>query len=354
VLNASVEFDDVKLAPTYRLRVGVPGGSSGIAIARRLGVPESIVDRANALIAPEAREAAGLIAYLHHSRDELEQMQRDLAEQSRGLEEERRKLREEWVERQRKRIAELEQRVADATGGFERDVARALEAVKDRELRVQIEKQTRRRMAEARSEMRGEVDAAVVAQLSESQADLGVVAETLRPPSEAELVPGVRIRVRGFAAPVVLRRRGETSAEVEAGPLRMKVPLAEITAIVANEPRKVAGGAGKSGGSGAARGSARGANAHNAASASADADATPDEINVIGQTVDEATRLVDKFIDTATLAGKPQVRVIHGHGTGALRRGLAEFLSTHPLVEGIHAEAAERGGTAVTVVELKG
>ena len=63
---------------------------------------------------------------------------------------------------------------------------------------------------------------------------------------------------------------------------------------------------------------------------------------------------MDKFIDNAALAGKPQVRVIHGHGTGALRRGLAEFLSAHPLVERVHAEAQERGGTAVTVVELRG
>ena len=65
VLNASVEFDEVRLAPTYRLRVGVPGGSSGIAIAKRLGLPERVIERASALITPEAREAAGLIAYLH-------------------------------------------------------------------------------------------------------------------------------------------------------------------------------------------------------------------------------------------------------------------------------------------------
>ena len=74
---------------------------------------------------------------------------------------------------------------------------------------------------------------------------------------------------------------------------------------------------------------------------------------MIGCTVEEAARRVDKFIDGAALAGKPQVRVIHGHGTGALRRGLAEFLSAHPLVESVHAEAQERGGTAVTVVELR-
>ena len=77
------------------------------------------------------------------------------------------------------------------------------------------------------------------------------------------------------------------------------------------------------------------------------------EINLIGCTVEEATRRVDKFLDQATLAGSTQVRLIHGHGTGALRRGLAEFLKTHPLVEAIRAEADDRGGTAITVVELK-
>ena len=75
---------------------------------------------------------------------------------------------------------------------------------------------------------------------------------------------------------------------------------------------------------------------------------------MIGSTVEQAVERVDKFIDSAALANLPQIRIIHGHGTGALRRGLAEFLRTHPLVESIHAEADDRGGTAITVVELKG
>jgi DNA mismatch repair protein MutS2 len=77
------------------------------------------------------------------------------------------------------------------------------------------------------------------------------------------------------------------------------------------------------------------------------------EINVIGCTVEEASRRVDKFLDEAALAGKPNVRIIHGYGTGALRRGLGAFLSEHPLVETVHAEAEDRGGNAVTVAELK-
>ena len=368
VLNAAVEFDEERLAPTYRLRVGVPGGSSGIAIALRLGLPARIVDRAGALMAPESREAAGLIAYLHRSRDTLEQMQRDLAEQARRLEDERRTLREEWVARQRQRIAELEKRFAEALAEHERELARVLEAVHDAELRTKLEKQTRRKAGQARSEARSEADAAVVAHLSESQPDLGIAAEIVRPPNEDELVPGVRVRVRGFSAPLVLRRRDRAGAEVEAGPLRMKVPLAEIIAIVAEEPPKPASRTSPPGisgasvrrmssalpspGTAAARRSSNAPNTPNAPNGE-DTPADGDEINLIGCTVEEATRRADKFIDNAALAGKPQVRVIHGHGTGALRRGLAQFFSTHPLVERIHAEADDRGGAAVTVVELK-
>ncbi len=78
------------------------------------------------------------------------------------------------------------------------------------------------------------------------------------------------------------------------------------------------------------------------------------EINVIGQTVEQATEQVDKFLDDAAMAHLPSVRIIHGHGTGALRKGLGEFLRTHPLVANHGAEAEERGGKAITIVELRG
>ena len=353
VLNAAVEFDEERLTPTYRLRVGVPGGSSGITIARRLGLPENIVARAQELIAPEAREAAGLIAYLHRSRDVLDQMQRDLAEQGRQLEAERRELREEWIARQRGRIAELEKSFTTALEEHERQLARAIEAVKDRELQGQLEKQSRRKLTQARGEARSEADAAVVAHLSESQADLGIAADKAQPPALEELVPGLRVRVRGLPSPVLLRRRDAASAEIEAGPLRMKVPLSEIIGVVNEEEAKRSAGARPVESAGARPRESRSGVTVHTAPADCDTGGAGEEINVIGCTVEEAARRVDKFIDGAALAGKPQVRVIHGHGTGALRRGLAEFLSAHPLVESVHAEAQERGGTAVTVVELR-
>jgi DNA mismatch repair protein MutS2 len=142
--------------------------------------------------------------------------------------------------------------------------------------------------------------------------------------------------VRGLPTPVTLRRRDDTNAEIEAGPLRMKVALADITAIVGNDaPAKPA--------------LPRGVTVRT----QAPTEPASEEINLIGCTVEEATRRVDKFLDQAALAGSSRVRLIHGHGTGALRRGLAEFLKTHPLVEAIRNEAEDRGGNAITVVELR-
>jgi DNA mismatch repair protein MutS2 len=337
VLNAAVEFDEVNLRPTYRLMVGVPGGSSGIDIARRLGLPARVVDRARAQLSPEAHEAAALIAYLHRSRDELETLKREAARAAQEFAEEKRLLQTEWTNRQRTRLKELEQQFAQTIEKHEKEVARAIESVKERELRAQLEKQTHRKLVKARGDAREEADAATVTHLADSQADLGIAAaQTVKPAAQTDLVPGVRIRVRGLPTPVTLRRRDDTSAEVEAGPLRMKVALADITAIVGEEASKK-------------RILPQGVTVRTQPAT----DPPGEEINLIGCTVEEATRRVDKFLDQAALAGSSQVRIIHGHGTGALRRGLAEFLKTHPLVEAIRSETEDRGGQAITLVELK-
>jgi DNA mismatch repair protein MutS2 len=337
VLNAAVEFDEVNLRPTYRLMVGVPGGSSGIDIARRLGLPARVIDRARAQLSPEAHEAAALIAYLHRSRDQLESLKREAARAAQELAEEKRRLQTEWTDRQRTRLKELEQQFAQTIEKHEKEVARTIEAVKERELRAQLEKLSHRKLVKARGDAREEADAATVAHLADSQADLGIASvQAAKPVAQSDLIPGVRVRVRGLPTPVTLRRRDETSAEVEAGPLRMKVALADITAIVGDQAT-------------AKRGLPQGVTVRTQPAT----EPAGEEINLIGCTVEEGTRRVDKFLDQAALAGSSQIRIIHGHGTGALRRGLAEFLKTHPLVESIRSEAEDRGGQAITLVELK-
>jgi DNA mismatch repair protein MutS2 len=336
VVNAAVEFDDMNLRPTYRLMVGVPGGSSGIAIARRLGIAEPIIARARALMAPEALEASDLIAYLHRSRDELDRMQQQMTAERHALEEERKRLRDEWVGRQQSRIRELEEKFAEMQKRFDENVARVVEAVKERELRGSLDKFARRKGQDVRGEAREALNAAVVQTISESQQDLGAPAAGKESLIEAQLQPGTRVHVRGFSKPVVLRRIDGNSAEIEAGPLRMKVGLDEITGVEGPS----------------ASGIARAPKGSVTVRAQASDEGAGGEINLIGCTVEEATERVDKFLDEAALANRSRVRIIHGHGTGALRRGLLTFLKDHPLVKHTTSESEDRGGNAITLVDL--
>src|SRR3984885_3712499 len=141
IQNAAMEFDEEHLRPTYRLLTGVPGTSSGLQIARRLGVPARVVDRALATLSPESREARDLIAYLHRSRDEMDELKRQAREELMQLEAERRSLQTEWVGPQKKRIAELEKSFRDAQKRLEGEVARVTGEIHDRALRAQLEKQ---------------------------------------------------------------------------------------------------------------------------------------------------------------------------------------------------------------------
>jgi DNA mismatch repair protein MutS2 len=347
VVNAAVEFDDVNLRPTYRLMVGVPGGSSGIAIAQRLGIATSIIERARSLLTPESREAADLIAYLHRSRDEIDRMQQQMAAERHALEEERKKLRTEWIERQQKRIKELEAQFAEMQKRFDENVARVIEAVKERELRASLEKTARRKGQDIRSEAREELNAALVQTISDSQADLGTGSASQDPIRAETLQSGARIRVRGFSKPVIFRRLDGSSAEIEAGPLRMKVAVDEIIGV----EQSAVGGAARAGQAPPLQLSNRGSVTVTSQPGEGTASG---EINVIGMRVEEATERVDKYLDEAALAHQTRVRIIHGHGTGALRKGLGEFLKSHPLVERTSFETEEHGGKAITVVELRG
>jgi len=342
IVNAAMEFDEVNLRPTYRLLVGVPGTSSGIEIARRLGLPSRVVEHAQASLTPESREARDLIAYLHRSRDEMEEVKNQAREELAQIEAERRALQTEWVERQKKRIAELEKSFQETTKRLESEMARVTSEIHDRALRAQLEKQSGKRISKMASEARAEADAAVIDTLSSSQADLGVGVEAApKPVTPDTLTAGLRIIVKGFKQPLIFRRLDGNKAEVEAGILRMRVPLSDVIGVAAEE------NSAKANLSATAR--PRGITVHTQQSE----EPANKEINVIGCTVEEATRRVDKFLDQAALGSLPSIRIIHGHGMGALRRGLAEFLSTHPLVDKVRHEAEDRGGTAITIAELR-
>ncbi len=344
IVNAAMEFDEEHLRPTYRLLVGVPGTSSGIEIARRLGLPARVVEHAQASLSPESREARDLIAYLHRSRDEMEEVKRQAREELAQLEEERRALQTEWVERQRKRIAELEKSFREAQKRLEAEVARMVEDVKDRALRAQLEKQTgpphgQVRVGRAsRSRCGRRRDAGGIASRSRRGDCRAASARRAGTAFGGPANHGERIQAAG-RLPAARRPPGGSASRAAADEGAARGHCCESRATTATAKS----------GAAAAGARQRGITVH----AQPSIESASEEINVIGCTVEEATRRVDKFLDDAALAGSASVRIIHGHGTGALRRGLAEFLVAHPLVERIHAEAEDRGGTAITVAELK-
>ena len=139
----------------------------------------------------------------------------------------------------------------------------------------------------------------------------------------------------------MLRRIDSRNTDVEAGPLRMKIVVDDILSIMEDDT--------------AAKKQSKQPQYSSGVTVKSQPSDEPsaDEINVIGNTVEQATERVDKFLDQAAVAGKLGVRIIHGHGTGASCRGLAEFLSGHPLVEKITNEIPERGGAAITLVTLR-
>jgi len=276
---------------------------------------------------------------LHRSRDELDRLRVQMAEERHALEKEREKLRAEWVDRQKLRITQLENSFAEMQKRYEENVAAIVEAVKDRELRKQLEKTSGRKLRDVRVEAKDELNAAVVQTISESQKDLGLKTELSDAVSADKLQAGMKIRVRGFSKPVIFRRLDGSSAEIEAGPLRMKVALEEITGLEEAAPGRVAIQPSK--------------RDNVTVTSQSNEQPSTGEINVIGMTVEQASELVDKFLDESVLASRTRVRIIHGHGTGALRRGLAEFLRTHPSVAQAAFETEEHGGKAITVVELR-
>src|ERR1019366_114385 len=130
---------------------------------------------------------------------------------ARELVEEKSRLQTEWTERQRTRLRELEHQFAQTLEKHEKEVARAIEAITERKVRAQLEKQTHRKLVKARGDAREDADAATVAHLSDSQADLGTAAaQAPKPVAQSDLVPGIRVRVRGLPTPVILRRRDDS------------------------------------------------------------------------------------------------------------------------------------------------
>ncbi len=328
VINASLGFDEETLTPTYQLEVGLPGKSAGLEIARRLGLPEHILESAGRALTTQDVETAAFLRQLRQQVDDHRKAEAELAAARLHLARREKELEREWEKRQSAKLQDLERRLEAVLQKFSVESTQAIEKLVAQSSDRRAGAEAARRATRAGRELREEFEATVASTLDEARQ--GRVAR----PAIAE---GAVVRLRGLTTAARVRRRlGEQKWEVEAGPLRMEIDaddVLEVLPAAAPRPRALPEGV--------------------RFQPASKLEATPGEINVIGATAEEARDRVDKFLDTAVVSGKQRVRVVHGHGHGILRKTLWQMFATHPHVDKYYQAEQQQGGAGATVVELK-
>jgi DNA mismatch repair protein MutS2 len=323
--NASVEFDADSLAPTFQLVYDRPGPSYALAIAGRLGLAPSLVARAQAHRSEQAARLGELLARLDDERRtgaaQTLELERRLGEAAarlaaaRATEEAADARARTTVERARAEAAAL---VAD----IRRAINAEWERLKRGERSSQALEEGRRRVRDAARRLQPPADPA---------------------PSPEPLTPGTNVTAEHLGIHGELVGITGAMATVRSGNVTLRIPTSAL--------RVAAGSAARAGRAGAPTTRAA------AAAGSGDGADTPSrvasELMLLGRTTDEARDLVEQYLDDAFLAGLPAVRLVHGKGTGALRKAVRRVLSDHPLVESFRDGEPFEGGAGATVAALK-
>src|SRR5712671_3686988 len=338
--NASVEFDPERLAPTFRLVYDRPGQSYALSIGARLGLPPALIERAHAHRSTQQRQLQELLA-------RLDDRDRRDAERTAALE--RREA--ESAGLLARAQAELEAARATAREAVARAKAEAQRLVTEVRRHVNDEWDRLKRAEKSRPELeRARKRLVETAQRVEQTAGAAAPAPTI----SGDATPGDRVEVSHLGLKgQVLAVDGET-ATVQAGAVTVKVPMQALTVVA----RGTGGLGAVAPGDGVMysrprMGTGRGAKAGaRGAAAVPGKSGVPGELHLIGRTTDEARDLLEKYLDDAFLAGLPTVRIIHGKGTGALRRAVEDVLGGHPLIVEHRPGAASEGGGGATVATL--
>jgi DNA mismatch repair protein MutS2 len=339
VLNAAVGFNESTLAPTYELRVGVPGASAGINIAQQIGLNPQIIADARRRLSTQTQDIAAFLDRLHADLRQIENARLHLRQREQEVARERSRLEAEGLKEQREKIRDMEKKLDSLLRDFEYHARQAVATVQDRAAAQKLGKQAERQIAAARREFREQFNQTVVAHTTGS--DRGDANAQPHVVARVSVGDTVQLKSIGRSGRVVRKLEGD-ALEVQVGPMKMRVPLDDIAAVVSYDATQAANNPVQ-----AAR--SKGINVR-----LRDEDApAPAELNVIGRNVDEATAELEKFLDRAFLAGLTHIRIVHGSGMGILRRALREYLKHHPQVMEVTEPPQNQGGAGATEVELK-
>jgi len=347
VLNASVEFDEKTLRPTYRLVVGVAGASSGLEIARRFGVPGPIVENARRSVTDSSLQASEYLRRIKREAEDAEALRHALEEERTAVAEKFASLDKVAAKREQERQTTFDQTVQRTIAEVEKRAGELVARIEDRAERVRAEREAQRQVAEMkRSASRG---VRIVRESQPVQPERAIAESPAEDVPQyvtaapREIVVGDKVKLLSFGSIGIVDQIKDGFAEVRVKSLRFREKLDQLELVEAKSiPKPKQGKLEKL---------KRSADAEiHLADAEQNARV---ELNVIGQTTDEAVDAVDKFLDEASLASLSKVRIVHGYGTGALRRAIAGLLDGHPHVARFVPAPPDQGGAGATVVELR-
>lgn len=336
VINASVEFDEPTLRPTYRLIVGVAGASSGLEIARRMDVPEKFIEQAKSLADPDHTVAGEYLKKLKTLVDEQESLRSALEDERAITAQKYAGLEADFTKHEESRRAEFESALARMSREFNEQCEQLIKELKDRAMAEKMKKvaghqasQLRRAGADARRKMEAEIG------LGSTDRSGNPQSKPLKNLGAGEPVEGARVWVKPLSQAGSVESIHDDTFTIMVGSLKFRAQREDLQVLESLPSHE-----------------GKHPSSKTATDLSLDQPFVP-ELNVIGLTADEAVDRVDKFLDEAFLAGAETVRVIHGHGKGILRRAIAQHLSSHSQVERFHLAPANQGGGGATLVELK-
>ncbi|HPW20220.1 MAG TPA: endonuclease MutS2 [Vicinamibacterales bacterium] len=340
VVCAAFGFDPESFAPTYRLQYGTPGRSLALEIAGRLGLNPSILESARSNVSAREAQLAEHLAKIDADIRALDHERRLVARERESMAEAdmRLKAREQAVRDREERVRQrADEEIATRVRAAREDIDQVVEG-----LRREIDRLTAeagRRALHGRPLSTGEAGTArsqARAALDQVEARLGDGREAAPPPAQPQgpaARVGDRVALRGLGVEGRVLSIQAGDAEIDVRGKRLRARLAELRVIggpAPSEPPHVR---------------------VNVQVAPRDAPQT--EINVIGCSVDEAIGRIERFLDDLLLTDERQIRIIHGFGTGQLRRSIAEYLERHPLVAAHRPAPPEHGGGGATIAELK-
>jgi DNA mismatch repair protein MutS2 len=328
VINASVEFDEKTLRPTYRLLVGLAGASSGLEIARRFGVPSSIVDTAVSSVKDSSLQASEYLKRIKREAEEAEALRRALEEERAAVAEKFASLDKEAEKRERERQLTFDNTVQRTLAELEKRARELVTRIQDKAERVRAEREVQRRIPEIKRAVQPTTKVAAPEPVS-------VV-------PQREIVVGDTVKLVRFGSIGIVDEIKNRLAEVRVKSLRFRERLENLELV---EPMSTTPKESKL--------EKLRQSATSGVQVSAAEQKAQSELNVIGQTTDEAVDAVDKFLDEASMAHLSKVRIVHGHGTGALRRAIGGLLDGHPHVARFVPAPPNEGGTGATLVELR-